>query len=129
MTVLCGDSHESSSDFSLSQQLSQGMDPSPLDNGKRTVVLCHLNAQSLLPKMDEIRSFLMDVKRPIVLGISETWLNSSVCDCEIEVHGYTMYRRDRGERGASLCARVLSELEEAKTWRMMKLRQFGVSYI
>lgn len=93
------------------------MDPSPLDNGKRTVVLCHLNAQSLLPKMDEIRSFLTDVKRPIVLGISETWLNSSVCDCEIEVHGYTMYRRDQGRegwRGASLGASVLSELEEAR---------------
>ena len=85
-----------------------------------------VNAQSLLPKMDEIRSFLMDVKRPIILCISETWLNSSVCVCEIEVHDYTMYRRDRGERGGGVLVYVP---ECCRSWRRQDLEDDEVEAI
>lgn len=42
---------------------------------RSSVVLCHLNAQSLVSKIDEVRTALLDAKRLTIPGVSETWLN------------------------------------------------------
>ena len=61
-----------------------------------SIVYCHLNARSLLPKVDEIRNFAQKSKQNLILGISETWLTNSVVDGEVSLKGYTLYRKDRG---------------------------------
>ena len=48
---------------------------SPILDCKSSAIICHLNAQSLLPKIDEVRATLRDAKRPVILGVSEKWLN------------------------------------------------------
>ena len=64
--------------------------------------VCHLNAQSLMNKMDELHSVLTGANRPVVLGVSETWLDHSIPTCEVSVPSYVLHRRDRGRRGGGI---------------------------
>ena len=73
-------------------------EPSPIFEDKSSVLLCHLNVQSLMPKMDEVKAVLMKARRPVILGMSETWLDSSISDEANKIQGYNHYRRDRGIR-------------------------------
>lgn len=99
---------------------------SPLEDGKQTMVMCHLNVQSLLPKIEEVKTFLLSLKRPVILGISETWLNSSVQDGEIELSGFDLFRRDRGTRGGRILVFVSSC---CRSWRRRDLEMDGVEAI
>ena len=45
---------------------------SPLEDSTNQTILCHLNAQSLMNKMNELHSVLTGANRPVVLGVSET---------------------------------------------------------
>ena len=49
--------------------------------------LCHLNVNSLLSKIDEIRDIANRIK-PAVLGITESKLDSSVTNMEVNIDGY-----------------------------------------
>ena len=57
---------------------------------KPSAILCHLNIQSVMPKMDEVREILTDTKRPVILGLSETWLDKSVLDGEISIYPWLL---------------------------------------
>ena len=46
---------------------------SPLDSHTNKAIFCHLNAQCLRSKMDELRSILNGAKRPVIFEVSETW--------------------------------------------------------
>jgi len=68
----------------------------------------HLNVRSL-----KCREHFILVKEAIlenkfdIFTISETWLNSSVTDLEIEIPGYVIYRIDRqAKNGGGVCAYV-----------------------
>ena len=65
-------SSTSSSSILQKSDLSLGL--ALLQECKSSAVFCHLNAQSLLPKMDELRDTLTNAKHPVILEISETWL-------------------------------------------------------
>ena len=78
----------------------------------------HLNIQSLLPKLDELKIYLLDPKIGVV-SLNETWLNDTVEDAEVAVPGFTIFRNDRttaGHGGVALYVRnelqpvLLSEL-------------------
>ena len=82
-------------------------------NGSRTskndVNIAHLNARSL-----KCREHFVLIKETIlaskfdVFTVSETWLDNSVTDLEIEVPGYDLYRVDReNKKGGGVCAYVL----------------------
>jgi len=44
--------------------------------------------------LDELRLYLNEEK-PDIIGITETWLNSNIEDSELNVEGYTIFRKDR----------------------------------
>ena len=52
------------------------LDKSPLLQTNPLPIICHLNACSLLNKINEIRTHLQTAKMPVILGISETWLTT-----------------------------------------------------
>ena len=56
--------------------------------------------------MEEVRALLSDAKRPVILGISETWLDGTVLDGEVSIPGYSQFRRDRGSRGGGVLVYV-----------------------
>jgi hypothetical protein len=77
--------------------------------GKKGLHFVHLNVRSLLPKIDEIR--LLVCKSEVgVLCFTETWLDSSVCDSEIEIGNYSVFRKDRNWNGEGICAFVRSDI-------------------
>ncbi len=52
------------------------------------------NTRSLLPRLEEVQR-IMDTGSPELLGLSETWLNSSVDDEQVTFDGYNLIRADR----------------------------------
>ena len=88
--------------------------PSQAGNFKLSTVkglrICHLNVRSLVNKIDEIRVFC-ETHNPHVLSLNETWLDSSINDGEIQLHGYSLVRRDISRRKGGVLLYVSSNLE------------------
>ena len=60
------------------------------------LVFCHQNIQSLLPKIHKLQLLLNQCKQQsLVLGISESWLDSTIADSVVALPGYDIHRRDR----------------------------------
>ena len=77
---------------------------------KKMLTIIHLNARSLLCHFDDIAS-LVSKYRPEVLALSETWLDTSVIDSEINLPNYCLFRCDRSRSGGGVavyCADHLS---------------------
>ena len=62
----------------------------------------HFNARYLLPKMSELRLFAVKSK-PVVIAISESWLDDSVLDGEVSIDGYSLQRNDKNRQGGGVC--------------------------
>ena len=54
----------------------------------------HMNVRSLPKKIDQFRVLLLESKIDVV-SLSETWLNASVNQSEINLTGFRAYRQDR----------------------------------
>ena len=70
---------------------------------------CHLNVNSLLSKIDEIRDIAYHVK-PAVLGITESKLDGSVSNMEINIDGYSIIRSDRNRHGGGVACYIKNDL-------------------
>ena len=100
--------------------LDQSMDASTLSIlSPENYTYAHLNTQSLIPKWEEVQDFLKRAPCPLILGLSETWLDNSVADAAISVSTYNSYRRDRqGRRGGGILVYVP---ETVRSWRRSDL--------
>lgn len=56
--------------------------------------ICHINAQSLLPKIDEFRDLFEDSAVDVVC-VSETWFSDAFTDDLCRLNGYKVFRSDR----------------------------------
>ena len=61
----------------------------------------HLNINSVLPKIDDLRLIARNVN-PSVIGLTETKLDNSVDDEEIEIIEYTLEKSDRSRKGVAI---------------------------
>ncbi len=75
---------------------------------KDLLIVEHINAQSLVTSLDEVKLLLID-KGIDVLGVSETWPHANTPDGYVDIHGYTVFRCDNG-RGGGVCLIVNSTL-------------------
>jgi exonuclease III len=74
------------------------------DQGKSVLYklkLGNLNVRSLYNKIDQFSTFVKDNKFDII-GVNETWLDSSIDNAEIEIPGYTIIRKDRNRHGGGV---------------------------
>ena len=69
----------------------------------------HLNARSLSPKISEIKILASEIM-PSIFGISESWLDDSITNREIEIPGFSVIRNDRKRDGGGVCIYVHSSL-------------------
>ena len=61
------------------------------------------NVMSLVPKMSEVREFILRNQVSLAF-ITESWLKSSVCDSVIDIPGYSVLRKDRAsESHGGIC--------------------------
>ena len=70
---------------------------------------CHLNVNSLLSKIDELRDITIYIK-PAILGITESKLNSSVTIAEVNINGYSIIRNDRNRNGGGVACYIRNDL-------------------
>ena len=78
----------------------------PIKTNKRSdhIVIKHINAQSLIPKSDEIK-LLIENEDLDILCISETWLQPNILDDLISIKNYKVFRNDNplNSRGSGAC--------------------------
>ena len=67
---------------------------------------CHLNVNSLLSKIDELRGITKYIK-PAILGIIESKLDSSVTNAEVSITGHSIIRNDRDWNGGGATCYML----------------------
>ena len=71
--------------------------------------LIHLNVNSLLPKIDEIR-YIAERTKAAVIGITESKLDESIFQSEIEIDNYDLLRCDRNRNGGSVTCYIRSDI-------------------
>ena len=69
----------------------------------------HLNINSLLPKIDELRN-IAKLSNATVIGISELKLDHSVLSSEIHIHNYNTFRCDRNRHGGWVVCYIRNDL-------------------
>ena len=67
----------------------------------------HLNIRSIIPKISELRLFALKAK-PAVIAISESWLDDSVQNAEVNIDGYVLHRKDRSRTGGGTCVYIMN---------------------
>ena len=60
-----------------------------------------LNVFSLLGRLDQL-NILIEEKKPHMIGINETKIDSSISDTDIQIEGYEMVLRDKWGGGVAL---------------------------
>ena len=76
---------------------------------KRGLHLIHLNINSLLSKIDELREIAKKT-RATVIGITESKLDGSVLDGEINIDGYELVRSDRNRHGGGVACYIRNDI-------------------
>ena len=69
----------------------------------------HININSLLPKIEEKR-LIATTSNASVIGISETKIDDSVLNSEIEIENYEVVRRDRNGRGGGVACYIRKDI-------------------
>ena len=73
----------------------------------------HININSLLPKIEELRRIACQ-SNAAVIGTSESKLDNSIFDSEIEIDGYNILRFDRKRHGGGVACYVRNYLSFTK---------------
>ena len=76
---------------------------------KRGLHFIHFNARSVIPKLSELRFFAKNTT-PSVISITESWLDHTVNDSEIEIENYVVVRKDRNRSGGGVCMFIHKDL-------------------
>ena len=58
---------------------------------KNSLSVLYCNAQSILNKLDELK-MLISIRQPDIIGITESWANSTVLDAELMIPGFNLFR-------------------------------------
>ena len=76
---------------------------------KRGLHFVHININSLLPKIDELR-YIAKLSEAAVIGISESKLDDSVLSSEIQIENYDLIRSDRNRHGGGVACFIRNDL-------------------
>ena len=69
----------------------------------RGLKIVHQNIRSLPNKIDELRLIISELGSRIhLITLSESWAHQNITDAELEIPGYTLFRRDRGSKCGGL---------------------------
>ena len=76
---------------------------------KRGLHLIHLNINSVLPKIDELREIAKKT-RATVIGLTETKLDATILDGEVNIEGYELIRSDRNRHGGGVACYIKNDV-------------------
>jgi len=80
-----------------------------LGNQRTGLRVCHINAQSLVNKIEELRYLFVNCNID-VMRLFETWFTSYVSDSLVEGSAYDLFRSDRGSHAGSVAVYVSKRL-------------------
>ena len=69
----------------------------------------HLNINSLVPKIDELR-YIAKNSSSAVIGISKSKLDNTVYDPEVAIDGYNIVRNDRNRKGGGVACYIRNNI-------------------
>ena len=102
-----------SGDISLNPEYFHNLQPLNHDEWNifkhRGLHFLHLNINSLLPKIDELRH-IARLTNAVVIGISESKLDDSVLASEILIDEYDLLRCDRNRHGEGVACYIRNDL-------------------
>lgn len=75
----------------------------------KVYTLCTSMFAVFFSKLDEIRLMMCNSKVGIVC-FSETWLDASISDTEIEIENYVVLRKDRNRNGGGICVYIRADI-------------------
>ena len=75
---------------------------------KRRLHFLHINVNSLPSKIEELRN-IVDRTKPVVLGITESKLDSSISDQEVKISGYSILRNDRNRNEGGVACYIRAD--------------------
>lgn len=67
---------------------------SKIENKPKTLHCKLINARSVVNKLNDLL-IMFDSENPDIVGITESWATKDISDSELNINGYTIYRRDR----------------------------------
>ena len=76
---------------------------------KRGLHFRHINVNSLLSKIDELKDIVGHAK-PAILGITDPKLDGSVTNQEVNISGYNILKNDRNRNGGGAACYIRSDL-------------------
>ena len=76
---------------------------------QRGLHFIHLNINSILPKMDELRLIALKTNAAII-GITESKIDETVLDGEIQIDGYIPARCDRNRQGGGVICYIRQDI-------------------
>ena len=76
---------------------------------KHGLHLIHLNINSVLPKIDELREIAKKT-RATVIGLIETKLDATILDGEVNIESYELIRSDRNRHGGGVTCYIKNDV-------------------
>ena len=76
---------------------------------KKGLHFIHANVRSIFHKLSDLK-IIANNSRAAVIGITETWLDSSYTDACVAIDGYNLIRRDREGHAGGVCAYIRDDL-------------------
>ena len=73
----------------------------PAVHKSNSLTVLYFNARSIIPKFDALCSEV-EIHKPDLICITETWLSEEVSDSEIALAGYQLHRLDRNRQGGGI---------------------------
>ena len=120
-------SETSNRTFSANAHLSPILESQIDKNPKFEIKLSHLNIRSLKNRdhIVQLRLLVRQIRHEIIT-ISETWLNSTVSNADIELEGYKILRLDRlGKAGGGVCMYYRNDLKVSHLKELSSISSLG----
>ena len=90
--------------------------------------LIHLNVNSLLPKIDEIR-YIAERTKAAVIGITESKVDESIFQSEIQIDNYDLFQCDKNRNGGGVACYIRSDISYVqKDFFQMLSKKFSLKF-
>ena len=80
---------------------------------KKGIKVCHLNIQSLTSCFDEFKLWFKKNSFHVIT-LSETWLDGTIHDSEIDIPGYVFERKDRNRNGGGVAVYIKDDIQYSR---------------
>ncbi|CAF4478629.1 unnamed protein product, partial [Didymodactylos carnosus] len=76
--------------------------------------IASMNIRSLVPQIDVVRAYV-SINQPVILSLTETWIDHTIEDFDIDLFGYhSPFRLDRNRHGGGCALYTRSDFHSTR---------------